>query len=122
MFPESFPLALAFVVASFFTVVAAPLTAFAETPSFTLPYRAENRWVHVEDNKPLNNLTNYAAKNNVYTFRVVLPESGQTNLYIERLLVLSRIMKSRLKRDSIVFRQDLGQTPDNTITITPIEE
>lgn len=97
-------------------------SAQAETPTFTLPYRAENRWVHMEDNKSLNDLTNYAAKEQIYSFQVILPESTETNLYIERLLVLSRIMKGRLKRDSIVFRQDLGQTPANTIRVTPLEE
>lgn len=102
--------------------VIVPALAYAGSPSFTLPYRGENRWVHVEDNKPLNQLTNYAKKNKVYTFRVVLPENNNTNLYIERLLVLSRIMKARLNRESIVFRQDLGETPKNTITLTPIED
>lgn len=103
------------------SVTLAPV-ALAETPAFTLPYRAENRWVHVDDNKPLNNLTDYAKENKVYTFRVVLPENDKTNLYIERLLVLSRIMKARLNRDSIIFRQDLGETPENTIKLTPIED
>lgn len=102
--------------------VLVPALALAEAPSFTLPYRGENRWVHVEDNKPLNDMTDYARKNKVYTFRVVLPENNNTNLYIERLLVLSRIMKARLNRDSIVFRQDLGETPTNTITLSPIED
>lgn len=107
----------------FAVIVILPAVTMAQSvPSFTLPYRAENRWVHVEDNKPLNNLTDFAEEKNIYTFQVVLPESGKTNLYIERLLVLSRIMKSRLDRDSIVFRQDLGNTPDNTIKITPIIE
>ena len=96
--------------------------AFAETPSFTLPYRGENRWVHVDDNSPLNNMTDYAKKNKIYTFRVILPENNNTNLYIERLLVLSRIMKSRLNRESIIFRQDLGDASPNTIKIIPIED
>ena len=107
---------------SLFVSMLLPTLAMAEDPSYTLPYREDNRWVHVEDNKPLNDLTNYAEENSVYSFRVVLPENDKTNLYIERLLVLSRIMKARLDRESIVFRQDLGDTPNNTIKLIPIEE
>ena len=106
----------------FFVSTLVPALALAEDLSYTLPYREDNRWVHVEDNKPLNDLTNYAEENGVYTFRVILPENDKTNLYIERLLVLSRIMKARLDRESIVFRQDLGDTPDNTIKLIPIDD
>ena len=106
----------------FFVSLLVPTIALAEDPSYTLPYREDNRWVHVEDNKPLNDLTNYAEENSVYSFRVVLPENDKTNLYIERLLVLSRIMKARLDRESIVFRQDLGDTPNNTIKLIPFED
>ena len=114
---KTLPLLSAFLVSMLL-----PLPAPAEDFSYTLPYRDDNRWVHVEDNQPLNDLTNYAEENSVYSFRVVLPENDKTNLYIERLLVLSRIMKARLDRESIVFRQDLGDTPKNTIKLIPIEE
>ena len=109
-------------LSAFFVSLLLPVLTQAEDLSYTLPYREENRWVHVEDNQPLNDMTNYAEKNDVYTFRVILPENDKTNLYIERLLVLSRIMKARLDRESIVFRQDLGDTPNNTIKLIPIED
>ena len=105
-----------------FVSMLVPTLTQADPLSYTLPYREDNRWVHVEDNKPLNDMTDYAKKNNVYSFRVILPENNKTNLYIERLLVLSRIMKTRLNRENIVFRQDLGDTPKNTIKLVPIEE
>lgn len=88
-------------------------------PTFVLPYRSNNRWVHQQDKDPLDALTRYAQRENIYSFSIILPENSDNNVYIERLLVLSRIMKSRLKRDTIVFRQELGTTPPNTISVTP---
>ena len=88
-------------------------------PTYVLLYRGTNRWVSQDDKESLDALSRYAKRNQIFSFRIVLPENSDNNLYIERLLVLSRIMKSRLRNDTIVFRQELGQTPPNTISVTP---
>ena len=104
---------------SFATTARAQEVVATHYPNFVLPYRSSNRWVHQEDKKQLDALTRYAKRENIYSFDIILPENSDNNMYIERLLVLSRIMKSRLKRETIVFRQELGATPPNTITVTP---
>ncbi len=99
-----------------------PAASADDAASFTIKYRDSNRWVHKSDKQPLNKLTRYAARNKVYSFEIILPEDSDNNVYIERLLILSRIMKSRLKQDTIVFRQKLGDTPSNSIRVTPFKE
>jgi len=88
-------------------------------PTYVLVYRNQNRWVDQREKESLDNLTRYAKRNKINSFSIVLPENADNNLYIERLLVLSHIMKSRLRNDTIVFRQELGKTPANTISVTP---
>ena len=96
----------------------------AETnyPTFVLEYRKNNRWVDQREKEGLDALTRYAKRNKIISFNIVLPKNSDNNLYIERLLILSRIMKSRLRNDTIVFRQELGTTPANTISVTPSEK
>ena len=88
-------------------------------PTFVLVYRDNNRWVHQIDKKPLDDLSRYAKREGIMSFDVILPDRHESNVYIERLLVLSRILKSRLRKESIVFRQELGTTSPNTISVTP---
>ena len=91
-------------------------------PTFVLQYRKSNRWVAQEDKEGLDALSRYAKREGLYSFDIVLPEGNDTNVSIERLLVLSRILKSRLRRETIVFRQELGVTPPNTISVTPSDQ
>lgn len=104
------------------STVLVPTVSADDVASFTITYRDDNRWVHKSDKRSLNKLTRYAARNKVYSFEIILPEDSDNNTYIERLLILSRIMKSRLKQDTIVFRQKLGSTPSNSIRVTPFKE
>ena len=108
--------------------VVTPAPAYAQEamakhyPTFVLQYRKSNRWVAQEDKEGLDALSRYAKREGLYSFDIVLPEGNDTNVSIERLLVLSRILKSRLRCETIVFRQELGVTPPNTISVTPSDQ
>ena len=94
----------------------------ADAQGFTLKYRGENRWVHQADKAQLNALSNYANTHQVHTFEVVMPEQASEPVYIERLLILSKILKQRLHQPVVVFRQSSsGTTPPNTIRIMPVD-
>jgi len=93
----------------------------ADAQGFTLKYRGENRWVHQDDKAQLNALSNYANAHQVHTFEVIMPEQASEPVYIERLLILSKILKQRLHQPVVVFRQSSsGETPPNTIRIMPV--
>lgn len=102
------------------------LLLFTAQPAWALevviPYRDNNHWVHQDDKAPLNKLTRDAASERATTFDFILPDGGADNpLYMDRLIILRDILKSRLKDGSIVFHQREGNTPANTITIRTAE-
>lgn len=92
--------------------------AFA-ADNFDLVYRAENRWVHKDDMKSLNALTQMAKKKNLVAFDVYLPENGNETVYLERLVILRDILQRRLNKDEVVLRQRGTHKLQNTIQVRP---
>ncbi|MBI1362881.1 MAG: hypothetical protein GC134_02760 [Proteobacteria bacterium] len=93
-------------------------TAAHAAEAFVLPYRAQNHWVHQDDNTSLVNLMNSTAKSGIGTLTVTLPEGADMNLYVERLKILRNLLM-RKTTHNIIIRQIAGTSPANTITVTP---
>jgi hypothetical protein len=99
--------------------LAAPLVGIAQTaerPSFVLPYRGDNRWVHVDDNRPLVALFEAARVRNAATFDVIVPDNAASLATTERLEVLATLLSGRQKK-GVTLRQINGATPANTLTV-----
>lgn len=93
-------------------------SAFAAS-SYDLVYRSENRWVHKDDMKALNDLTAAAKRGNLVAFDVFLPENANEAIYLERLVILRDILQRRLEKNEIVLRQRGTHKRGNVIQVRP---
>lgn len=99
-------------------LLASSAQAFA-ADSFDLVYRSENRWVHKDDMKSLNALTQLAKKKNLVAFDVYLPETGNETIELERLVILRDILQRRLQKTEVVLRQRGTHKRSNVIQVRP---
>lgn len=97
----------------FLTVAIAP--AFAEG-SYTLKYKAQNRWVAQEDASGLRTMLKDAQKQNIQHFFVELP-STKRDVTIERLIVLRDILEKQLG-NAVTIEETDKNTMNNEIHVT----
>lgn len=97
-------------------VVAITFPVIASAATYTLPYKKDNRWVAKEDAKELRLLVKEAKKTKKYHVQVQLPEKANTQLYLERLEILRKILERNLKR-GVIIEQVAGNATSNKITV-----
>ena len=95
-------------------LVALAATAGVAVHAETLVYKAENKWVAPENNKPLLNLMKQA-RGGKTAYKVKLPKENR-QLAVVRLEVVSNIL-SREAKTAVVIEEAGGVAAANTLVI-----
>jgi len=94
-------------------LAALPAMSVSSVVAETLVYKAENKWVAPEDNKPLQALMKKAREGQT-TFKAKLPKEGRT-LAVVRLEIVMGILAREAK--SAIVMEEAGVAKAGTLEI-----